>query len=125
MLRQPSSHDADQQFKIGHKRKTDNALNLKRRNSFGSEINCETASVGKGTYIVDPAEDYDYVVITTEALKYSGGEYRFQDMVARKNQKGVKAATTTTLFPTNIMIYTKNHSNLHQQNNFRILPPYP
>jgi hypothetical protein len=77
---------------------------------------------GKGTSVVDPAEDYDYVVITNEALKSSGGEYTFQDLVARKNQKGVKAATITTLFPTNIMIYTKNHFNLHQQNNFRMLP---
>ena len=77
---------------------------------------------GKGTSIVDPSEDYDYVVITTEALKSSCGTYTFRDMVNWKNQKGVKAATTTALFPTNIMIYTKNHFNLHQQNNFRMLP---
>ena len=79
-------------------------------------------SAGKGTSIVDPTEDYDYVVITTEALKSSCGTYTFRDMVNWKNQKGVKAATTTTLFPTNIMNYTKNHSKLHQQNNFRMLP---
>ena len=74
------------------------------------------------TSIVDPTESYDYVIITTEALKSSGGTYTFQDLVSRKNQKGVKAATITILFPTNIMIYTKNHFNLHQQNNFRMLP---
>ncbi len=50
---------------------------------------------GKRTSIVDPSEDYDYVVITTEALKSSGGEYTFQDLVARKNQKGVRATIVT------------------------------
>ena len=40
--------EAVQQFKIGRKRKADNALNQKRRNIFGDKTNCETAS--KGTY---------------------------------------------------------------------------
>jgi 2-polyprenyl-3-methyl-5-hydroxy-6-metoxy-1,4-benzoquinol methylase len=37
--------EAVQQFKIGQKRKADNALNLKRRNIFGTEINCKIASI--------------------------------------------------------------------------------
>ena len=37
--------EAVQQSKIGRKRKVDNALNLKRRNIFGTKINCETASL--------------------------------------------------------------------------------
>lgn len=49
----------------------------------------------KGTSIVDPSEDYDYVVITTEALNSSNGDYTFQDLVAWKNQKGVKATIVT------------------------------
>ncbi|KAF5437069.1 hypothetical protein C5S35_06020 [Candidatus Methanophagaceae archaeon] len=42
---QPPVVEADQQFKIGHKIKADNALNLKRRNIFGGKTNCETASL--------------------------------------------------------------------------------
>lgn len=49
--------------------------------------------VGKGTSIVDPSEDYDYVVITSKALNSSNGDYTFQDLVAWKNQKGVKATS--------------------------------
>lgn len=49
----------------------------------------------QGTSVVDPSEDYDYVVVTTEALKSSGGTYTFQDLVSRKNQKGVKATIVT------------------------------
>jgi hypothetical protein len=37
--------EAVQQFKIGRKRKVDNALNQKRRNIFGAKTNCETASI--------------------------------------------------------------------------------
>jgi len=37
--------EAVQRFKIGRKRKVDNALNLKRRNIFGAKTNCETASI--------------------------------------------------------------------------------
>jgi len=51
--------------------------------------------VGKGTSIVDPSEDYDYVVITSKALNSSNGDYTFQDLVAWKNQKGVKATIVT------------------------------
>ncbi|MCK4735560.1 MAG: tetratricopeptide repeat protein, partial [Methanophagales archaeon] len=35
-----------QQFKINQKRRRDNALNQKRSNFFGTENNCETASIG-------------------------------------------------------------------------------
>ena len=38
------SQEAVQQFKIGRKRKADNALNQKRRNIFGAKTNCGTAS---------------------------------------------------------------------------------
>ena len=51
--------------------------------------------VGKGTSIVDPSEDYDYVVITSKALNSSNGDYTFQDLVAWKNQKSVKATIVT------------------------------
>ena len=50
---------------------------------------------GKRTSIVDPADSYDYVIITNEALNSSNGEYTFQDLVARKNQKGVRATIVT------------------------------
>jgi len=43
--------EAVQQFKIGRKRKVDNALNQKRRNIFGAKTNCETASITYNFYI--------------------------------------------------------------------------
>jgi len=54
---------------------------------------------------VDPAEDYDYVIVTTEALKSPSGESTFQDLVNRKDQKGVKA----TIVSEDIVIYIENY----------------
>jgi len=45
--------------------------------------------------ICNPAESYDYVIITNNALKNSGGVYTFQDLVAQKAEKGVKATIVT------------------------------
>jgi len=42
--------EAVQQFKIGRKRKADNALNQKRRNIFGAKTNCGTASIDVDLY---------------------------------------------------------------------------
>ena len=64
-------------------------------------------SAGKATSIVDPADSYDYVIITTEALNSSGGTYTFQDLVNWKNQKGVRA----TIISEDIVIYIENHFN--------------
>ena len=43
--------EAVQQFKIGRKRKADNALNQKRRNIFGAKTNCVTVSLKIELYL--------------------------------------------------------------------------
>jgi len=45
--------------------------------------------------IVDPADTYEYVIITNEALKNSQGEYTFQDLVQSKIDKGLNAIIVT------------------------------
>ena len=50
---------------------------------------------GRATSIVDPADSYDYVIITNDELKSSSGDYTFQDLINWKNQKGVKATIVT------------------------------
>jgi hypothetical protein len=42
--------------------------------------------------IADPCDSYDYVIITSNELKNSGGTYTFEDLIDSKNQKGVAAA---------------------------------
>jgi hypothetical protein len=60
--------EAVQQFKIGRKRKTDNALNLKRRNIFGVKTKCETASKERKNY--EEIKDMDQLLgLETEILK--------------------------------------------------------
>ena len=43
---------------------------------------------------------YEYVIITTEALKNSTGTYKFQDIVASKQAKGLTATIVTVDHPT-------------------------
>lgn len=45
--------------------------------------------------IADPCDSYEYVIITSEALKNSEGEYTFQDLIDSKIQKGVSAIIVT------------------------------
>jgi len=45
--------------------------------------------------ICDPCESYDYVIITSDALKNSSTDPNFQDLINSKNQKGIKATIVT------------------------------
>ncbi len=45
--------------------------------------------------IADPCDSYEYVIITSEALKNSEGQYTFQDLIDSKIQKGVSATIVT------------------------------
>ncbi|MFH0816663.1 MAG: C25 family cysteine peptidase [Methanobacteriota archaeon] len=47
------------------------------------------------TSIVNPADSYKYVIITSDALAVGGGEYDFQDLVASKISKGISATIVT------------------------------
>ena len=55
--------EAVQQFKIGRKRKVDNALNQKRRNIFGAKTNCETASLIASTSKCSSLCINDFIII--------------------------------------------------------------
>jgi peptidase C25-like protein/thrombospondin type 3 repeat protein len=46
--------------------------------------------------VVDPAESFQYVIITSDALKNAGGAYTFQDLIASKQAKGLTATIVTT-----------------------------
>jgi hypothetical protein len=50
---------------------------------------------GTHSTIVDPTENYQYVIITNESLRDSSGNYTFQDLTARKMIKGLAATIVT------------------------------
>ncbi len=46
--------------------------------------------------LIDPADTYEYVIITNKKLASSSGEYTFQDLIDYKESKGVSATIVTT-----------------------------
>lgn len=56
----------------------------------------ESSSTQRSRYsIVDPDDNYDYVIITNEELRDSNGQYTFQDLVQSKIEKGLNATIVT------------------------------
>jgi len=46
--------------------------------------------------LVDPSESYDYIIITTQALKNPAWQYaKFQDLAAYKNERGIRTTIVT------------------------------
>ena len=71
-----------QQFKIGRKRKANNALNIKRMNNFGAKTNCETAS--KRVKICFVALAYSYSLLTGKRPKKVVGPDVHQVILAKE-----------------------------------------
>ena len=66
-----------------------------KTDTYFSEPSKRILSGLKNSAIVDPADTYEYVIITNEALKNANGEFTFQDLVQSKIDKGLSATIVT------------------------------